>query len=94
MATEDDPSALLVDEVYEFSAPRFYDFVQGESEEDARKAELWFETALSYGPSRTLSLLILFHWTPMCLFGFLFRISSIENFFLNDARVLSCDSRV
>ncbi|XP_019172271.1 PREDICTED: protein TPX2 isoform X2 [Ipomoea nil] len=51
MATEDDPSALLVDEVYEFSAPRFYDFVHGESEEDARKAELWFETALSYGPS-------------------------------------------
>ncbi|KAK8622403.1 hypothetical protein V6N13_117320 [Hibiscus sabdariffa] len=44
-------SATVIDELYEFSAPRFFDFSKGESEEEARKAELWFETALSYGPS-------------------------------------------
>ncbi|KAG8641368.1 protein TPX2 isoform X2 [Manihot esculenta] len=41
----------MIDETYEFSAPRFYDFSKGESEEDIRKAELWFDTALSYAPS-------------------------------------------
>ncbi|GAB2242512.1 hypothetical protein Droror1_Dr00019287 [Drosera rotundifolia] len=41
----------VVDEVYEFSAPKFYDFVDGETEEEAREAELWFETALSHAPS-------------------------------------------
>ncbi|XP_021681206.2 protein TPX2 isoform X2 [Hevea brasiliensis] len=41
----------MIDETYEFSAPRFYDFIKGESEEDKRKAELWFDTALSYAPS-------------------------------------------
>ncbi|OMO62772.1 TPX2 protein family [Corchorus capsularis] len=43
--------ASMIDELYEFSAPRFFDFVRGESEEDRRTAELWFETALSYAPS-------------------------------------------
>ncbi|GLU06390.1 hypothetical protein SLE2022_234300 [Rubroshorea leprosula] len=41
----------MIDEVYEFSAPRFFDFIKGESEEEARRAELWFESALSYAPS-------------------------------------------
>ncbi|XP_061355574.1 protein TPX2 [Gastrolobium bilobum] len=41
----------VIDEMYEFSAPRFFDFVKGESDDDARRAELWFDTALSYAPS-------------------------------------------
>lgn len=44
----------MIDEAYEFSAPQFFDFTQGESEEEMRKAELWFESALSYAPSRKL----------------------------------------
>ncbi|RRT59104.1 hypothetical protein B296_00029117 [Ensete ventricosum] len=44
---------LLMDEAYEFSAPRFFDFINGEAEEDIKRAELWFETSLSYAPSRT-----------------------------------------
>ncbi|XP_022148004.1 protein TPX2-like [Momordica charantia] len=54
MATVDDSNsdlAIMIDETYEFSAPRFFDFVHGESEEDKREAELWFETALTYAPS-------------------------------------------
>ncbi|KAK9150192.1 hypothetical protein Syun_008501 [Stephania yunnanensis] len=41
----------MIDEVYEFSAPRFFDFVIGESDEEARRAENWFESAVSYAPS-------------------------------------------
>ena len=44
--------ATMIDETYEFLAPRFFDFINGETEEDARRAELWFDTALSYAPSR------------------------------------------
>lgn len=63
MAVADDPSGAaaataamtMIDEAYEFSAPRFFDFINGETEEDERKAELWFDSALSYGPSRTFS---------------------------------------
>ncbi|GFZ05643.1 targeting protein for XKLP2 [Actinidia rufa] len=51
MAVVDESSVFMIDEAYEFSAPRFFDFTNGESEEDMRKAELWFETALSYAPS-------------------------------------------
>lgn len=61
MAVADDPSGAaaaiaastmtMIDETYEFSAPHFFDFTNGETEEDQRKAELWFESALSYGPS-------------------------------------------
>lgn len=43
--------ATVIDEIYEFSAPRFFDFTNGESEEDSCKTELWFDTALSYAPS-------------------------------------------
>jgi targeting protein for Xklp2 len=53
---------MMIDEAYEFSAPRFYDFLKGETEDEVRKAELWFDSALSYAPSRTypsLSLLLL-----------------------------------
>ncbi|KAK7263681.1 hypothetical protein RJT34_31275 [Clitoria ternatea] len=41
----------VIDEIYEFSAPKFFDFTRGESDEETRKAELWFTTALSYAPS-------------------------------------------
>ncbi|XP_030462426.1 protein TPX2 isoform X2 [Syzygium oleosum] len=60
MAVAEDPSGgaaavavamTTIDEAYEFSAPRFFDFIDGETEEDRWKAELWFESALSYGPS-------------------------------------------
>ncbi|KAG9445106.1 hypothetical protein H6P81_016446 [Aristolochia fimbriata] len=36
---------------YEFDAPRYFDFVRGESPEEVREAELWFRTAPSYPPS-------------------------------------------
>ncbi|XP_020580479.1 protein TPX2 isoform X2 [Phalaenopsis equestris] len=41
----------LVDENYEFSAPRFFDFLNKETEEQIHKAEQWFETCRSYAPS-------------------------------------------
>ncbi|KAE8703082.1 Protein TPX2 [Hibiscus syriacus] len=48
----DESSATApIDEFFEFSAPSFFDFMKGESEEETRNAELWFETALSYAPS-------------------------------------------
>ncbi|KAB2042297.1 hypothetical protein ES319_D02G205800v1 [Gossypium barbadense] len=47
-------TARMIDEIYEFSAPRFFDFIKGESEEETREAELWFETALSYAPSPSM----------------------------------------
>ncbi|XP_010260277.1 PREDICTED: protein TPX2-like isoform X2 [Nelumbo nucifera] len=43
--------AAMIDETYEFSAPRYFDFINGETEEEMQRAELWFETALSYAPS-------------------------------------------
>ncbi|XP_049413557.1 protein TPX2 [Solanum stenotomum] len=48
---KDDPNLLMIDEIYEFSAPRFFDFIDGETGEDMRKAELWFEITSSYAPS-------------------------------------------
>ncbi|KAI0527384.1 hypothetical protein KFK09_002984 [Dendrobium nobile] len=42
---------LQVDETYEFSAPRFFDFLNKETEVQIQEAERWFETSLSYGPS-------------------------------------------
>lgn len=54
MAVVEDPISVgvcMVDEAYEFSAPRFYDFTVGETEEEVRKAEMWFESACSYAPS-------------------------------------------
>ncbi|XP_062105968.1 protein TPX2 isoform X2 [Humulus lupulus] len=55
VAEEPNPANLtistMIDEAYEFSAPRFFDFVKGESDEDKRKAELWFDTALTHAPS-------------------------------------------
>ncbi|KAF8111578.1 hypothetical protein N665_0074s0105 [Sinapis alba] len=39
------------DQTYEFCAPRWFDFVIGETEDEARRAELWFQSALSCAPS-------------------------------------------
>ena len=50
-------TTTMIDEAYEFSAPRFYDFIKGETEEQLLKAELWFDSALSYAPSRTYIIL-------------------------------------
>lgn len=59
MAVVEEPSnssstseMFMVDEAYEFRAPKFFDFIVGETEEEKKKAELWFETACSYAPSR------------------------------------------
>ncbi|CAN4094144.1 unnamed protein product [Withania somnifera] len=51
MSLTDDVNSFEIDEAYEFSAPRFYDFIDEESEEETRKAELWFHITNSYAPS-------------------------------------------
>lgn len=43
--------AFQIDINYEFSAPHYYDFVQGETSEEAYKAECWFKTACTYAAS-------------------------------------------
>ncbi|XP_066397779.1 protein TPX2-like isoform X2 [Miscanthus floridulus] len=44
-------AAAGIDEAYEFSAPRFFDFITEETEEGVRAAESWFEAARSHAPS-------------------------------------------
>lgn len=51
----DTGTAAGIDEAYEFSAPRFFDFVVEETEEAVRAAESWFEAARSHAPSRMYS---------------------------------------
>ncbi|KAF8669525.1 hypothetical protein HU200_051328 [Digitaria exilis] len=51
MAPDAGTAAAAIDEAYEFSAPRFFDFINEETEEAIRAAESWFEAALSYAPS-------------------------------------------
>ncbi|XP_047331324.1 protein TPX2 [Impatiens glandulifera] len=46
-----DSGVVVIDEAYEFSAPRFFDFINDETEEDRINAELWFDSALSHAPS-------------------------------------------
>lgn len=41
-----------IDLDYEFDAPRYFDFGREETPAEARAAELWFDTAGSYPPSR------------------------------------------
>ncbi|KAG1360650.1 hypothetical protein COCNU_09G001130 [Cocos nucifera] len=41
-----------IDLDYEFDAARYFDFGRAETPAEARAAELWFETAGSYPPSR------------------------------------------
>lgn len=59
MANNDAP-LNYIDEKYEFSAPRFFDFSVGETPEEAAEAERWFRISASYLPSphvKTRSLL-------------------------------------
>lgn len=57
MSVAEEPTKMvIIDETYEFSAPRFFDFIRGETDEEMQKAELWFDKALSYAPSRTILL--------------------------------------
>ncbi|KAK1302113.1 Protein TPX2 [Acorus calamus] len=44
-------NVFQIDEAYEFSAPHFFDFINEETEEDVKKAEHWFVTALTYPQS-------------------------------------------
>ncbi|KAL0865642.1 hypothetical protein Bca101_044760 [Brassica carinata] len=44
-------ATAIVDQSYEFLAPRWFDFINGETEDEARRAELWFQSALSCAPS-------------------------------------------
>lgn len=44
--------AREIDLEYEFDAARFFDFTREESFAEAREAELWFESAPNYPPSR------------------------------------------
>ncbi|KAF8111729.1 hypothetical protein N665_0073s0085 [Sinapis alba] len=44
-------ATAIVDQTYEFLAPRWFDFINGETEDEARRAELWFQSALSCAPS-------------------------------------------
>uniref|UniRef100_A0A0D9WZ96 TPX2 C-terminal domain-containing protein n=1 Tax=Leersia perrieri TaxID=77586 RepID=A0A0D9WZ96_9ORYZ len=45
------PMQSQVDEVYEFCAPKFFDFVNDETEEEISAAERWFEASASHAPS-------------------------------------------
>ncbi|KAF5756076.1 putative TPX2 central domain-containing protein [Helianthus annuus] len=47
----DDSGDVTIDVDYEFSAPKFFDFIEGETEEEMRQAQLWFDTALTHAPS-------------------------------------------
>ncbi|PRQ24606.1 hypothetical protein RchiOBHm_Chr6g0274301 [Rosa chinensis] len=37
-------STMMIDEIYEFSAPCFFDFIKDETDDDKIKAELWFDS--------------------------------------------------
>ncbi|KAF7144706.1 hypothetical protein RHSIM_Rhsim04G0070200 [Rhododendron simsii] len=41
----------ITDDAYEFSAPRFFDFISKETENDKRRSEIWFDSSISYAPS-------------------------------------------
>ncbi|KVI04341.1 hypothetical protein Ccrd_017348 [Cynara cardunculus var. scolymus] len=47
----EDSGDVVIDAEYEFSAPKFFDFILGETEDQMREAQLWFDTALTYAPS-------------------------------------------
>lgn len=48
-----------IDLDYEFDAVRFFDFSVQETPDQARQAQLWFQSAVSYPPSRPLNPLFL-----------------------------------
>ncbi|KAG9160944.1 hypothetical protein Leryth_025005 [Lithospermum erythrorhizon] len=51
MGSVEENGSFLIDEAYEFLAPKFYDFINGETELDMKNAELWFDNNSSYPPS-------------------------------------------
>ncbi|RWW66148.1 hypothetical protein BHE74_00026502, partial [Ensete ventricosum] len=55
-ATDEVFVCFEVDLDYEFDAPRYFDLGREETPAEARAAELWFDTAGSYPPSRTYRL--------------------------------------
>lgn len=64
-------NSFVIDQAYEFSAPRFYDFVDEETEEETQKAEHWFHISRSYAPSRmsfsSSSSVTLFGFSVLCV---------------------------
>ncbi|KAI3687486.1 hypothetical protein L1987_81183 [Smallanthus sonchifolius] len=44
-------TAVEIDIDYEFEAPRFFDFTREETVDEAREADMWFDSAQSYPPS-------------------------------------------
>ncbi|KMZ64010.1 hypothetical protein ZOSMA_38G01210 [Zostera marina] len=48
---EGNSGGFLVDEDYEYLAPKFFDFTNKETRDDFRKAELWFENDNAYDPT-------------------------------------------
>lgn len=65
-------TAIEIDLDYEYDAVRFFDFTREESLAEARQAELWFDTAETYPPSRKFVLLSLF-WNTFWCFVFVLR---------------------
>ncbi|XP_071714812.1 protein TPX2-like [Rutidosis leptorrhynchoides] len=51
LAIMEDTGDVMIDVDYEFSAPKFFDFILGETEDQIHEAQLWFDTALTYAPS-------------------------------------------
>lgn len=47
-------TAVEIDTDYEFEAARFFDFTRKETIDEARQAEMWFDSVQSYPPSRKL----------------------------------------
>uniref|UniRef100_A0ACD5UMZ2 Uncharacterized protein n=1 Tax=Avena sativa TaxID=4498 RepID=A0ACD5UMZ2_AVESA len=45
------PAQFQVDEAYEYRAPKYFDFVTEETEDEVRAAERWFEAGASHAPS-------------------------------------------
>ncbi|KAL1555614.1 protein TPX2-like isoform X1 [Salvia divinorum] len=50
-AAEESSDLSMIDLAYEFSAPRFHDFLTEETAEEVRRAEHWFDSALAHAPS-------------------------------------------
>lgn len=61
-------TAYEIDLDYEFDAARFFDFERDESLPETRRAELWFDSAGSYPPSRNL----LSHFSVLLTIDFCF----------------------
>ncbi|KAM1143299.1 hypothetical protein ACFX19_032752 [Malus domestica] len=59
MEVEEVFMAQEVDVDYEFDAARYFDFTREETPAEARRAELWFESAKSYPPSPVVTRLML-----------------------------------